>query len=165
MQTSNQTLTRRKSLNQLMRYIVIALVILPRYITATTIETPIFSEEYFNEYYKALADYTVENLQSELYEAIDDILSSGSHMSAVSQDYKTRHIETSLLNHLREQLCVTKPIDKDITILKRISANSVASAGSDAQVKFNDDELGILSGITVRLVEKMPQSQLCNEIK
>jgi hypothetical protein len=133
-------------------------------LSATVIEAPDFNN-YFNEYYNALADYNVEDLRLELFETIEDILSTGSHLSAVSLDYKTRHIETELLNHLQKTLCTKQPEDSNLTILKLISARGVDNAGNDAEVQFSHQELGMLAGVAVRLVQRMPKSQLCNAIE
>lgn len=157
---------RYSTLKRLFILISILLFLIPLPVKAqdlaeTIIEAPAF-KQYFNEYYNALADYNVEDLRLELFETIEDILSSGSHLSTVSLDYKVRHIETDLLSHLQKALCNKQAKDSDLVILKSITVTVVENAGSDAKVQFNHEELGMLAGVTVRLVQQMSKAQLCN---
>ena len=128
---------------------------------ADIIENQAFDEA-FTEYYNALAGYKAEDLRLELFETIEDTLSSGSHLSRVSLDHKTRQIENGLLEHLRAMLCnQTDSAYGDLKKLKLVAGNSVVKAGNDSQVTFSHDELGILAGVATRLVQQTPQTQFC----
>lgn len=129
---------------------------------ATIIENQAFNTA-FTAYYNALADYRTEELRMELFETIEDTLSSGSHLSQVSLDHKTRQIEHSLLEHLRAARC-NQPTSahSDLQKLMLIAGSSVVKAGNQSQVDFNPEELGILVGVSTRLIQQTPQAQFCH---
>ncbi|MEA3274440.1 MAG: hypothetical protein U9Q81_03935 [Pseudomonadota bacterium] len=120
-------------------------------------------DEAFRSYYDALADHTPEDLRLELSETIEDALSSGSHLTRASLDYKTRQIEAGLFAHLRQQQCAAStPPAKEQSKLKHVAVRTLTDAGEDAEIRFDREELGMISGILVRLLEIMPRNQLCD---
>ncbi|MGR8931991.1 MAG: hypothetical protein ACU836_15270 [Gammaproteobacteria bacterium] len=128
---------------------------------ATIVDQPLFREA-FDEYYNAMSDFAVDDLRLELYETIEDAMSSGGHLGQVTLDYKTRHIETGIMQRLRQSLCGKGSLESNLTVLKRTAAESVRTAGSDSQVDFSPEEMGMIAGVTVRLIQKISLSELCS---
>lgn len=150
-------------------FFIAIFIILPLHTKAQSLndqalKSPVFNQ-YFNEYYKGLADYDLEELRLELFETIEDILSAGSHLSTVSLDYKTEHIETDLLNHLHKLSCNQQAKSNNLAMLKLIAANSAANVGRDSQIKFSQAELGMLSGVSVRILERSLPFQVCKAVE
>lgn len=120
-------------------------------------------DEAFTDYYDALSDHDPEDLRLELSETIEDVLSSGSHLTRASLDYKTRQIETGLFAHLRGPLCgASSRAPEDMYTVKLSTVRSVARAGAEAGVTLSQEELGMVSGVVVRLVQRTPRPQLCS---
>jgi len=130
---------------------------------STLIESAEFDDA-FRSYMQALSAFSAEDLKLELSETIEDALTSGSHMSVTSIDYKVRQIEHALIAHLREELCApSSPSSNELELLKLMAAKSAAAAAEQASVTFANAEFGMIAGVAVRLVQEMPHSQLCND--
>ncbi len=126
------------------------------------IKGPAFDDA-FRSYYDALSAHTPEDLMVELSETIEDVLISGSHMSVSSLDYKVRQIESVLLARLRGELCTpSSPSPSELGPLKLAAVKSATAAGEQASVPFNPEELGMITGVAVRLVQGIPRTQLCS---
>lgn len=147
---------------------VIVLLLLPLVASAaqpasTLIESAEFHDA-FRSYMDALSTYSAEDLKLELSETIEDALTSGSHMSAISLDYKVRQIENALIRHLREELCaLSSPSSNELAMLKLVAIKSASVAGEQASVSFSHGELGMITGVAVRLVQELSHSQLCDD--
>ena len=148
-------------------WMVLALLLFQAASAAQPVSTLIGSVEFddaFRSYMQALTSYSAEDLKLELSETIEDALTSGSHMSVTSIDYKVRQIESALLAHLREGLCTpSSPSSKELQSFKRVAAKSAVAAAEQASVSFANAEFGMIAGVAVRLVQEMPHSQLCND--
>jgi len=123
-------------------------------------KNPAFNEA-FTAYYDAMADYAIEDLRFELFETIEDALSGGSHLSRVPLDHKVRQIETGLFEHLRQSLCHQSLSQHNLDTLKSNAGNSIVHAGNAAQVHFTVDDMGMLTGILVRLIQQKPLNTFC----
>lgn len=129
---------------------------------STVIESAEFDGA-FRSYMEALSAYAPEDLKLELSETIGDALTSGSHMSQTSIDYKVRQIERALLTRLREELCTPpSPPSNELATLKLAAVKSAVAAGEQASVSFTGEEFGMITGVVVRFVQGMSRSQLCN---
>lgn len=145
----------------------VALLLLPASVLASDPASIINSQRFneaFRDYYEALDSYTVKDLEFELSETIDDILSSGSHLTRTSLDYRVRQIERALFSQLRKQLCPpSSPNKRGLSELKRSSVHSINKTGSSTGVNFTHEEVGMISGITVRLLQRKPMEEFCHE--
>lgn len=124
------------------------------------VKNPVFNEA-FTAYYDAMTDYATEDLRFELFETIEDALSDGFHLTRVPLDHKVRQIETGLFEYLRQSLCHQSVSRQDLDILKSNAGNSIVHAGNAAQVQFTVDEIGMLTGILVRLIQQTPHNTFC----
>lgn len=116
----------------------------------------------FRDYYEALDAHTVHDLNFELSETIEDVLTSGSHLGQVSLDYKVRQVETALFERLRQQFCPpSSPETGDLPELKMIAVRSVGGAGGVVGVEFTHEDIGMISGVVVRLLQKASLEELC----
>lgn len=144
-----------------------ALILLPVSVLASDPATIINSQSFneaFRDYYEALDSYTAKDLEFELSETIDDILSSGSHLTRASLDYRVRQIERALFSQLRKQLCPpSSPNKRDLSELKLSSVQSINKTGSSTGVTFTHEEIGMISGVTVRLLQHKPMEEFCHE--
>lgn len=121
-------------------------------------------DDAYRSYMEALSAYSVEDLKLELSETISDALTSGSHMSVTSIDYKVRQIENTLIAQLRVELCASSsPSSNELEPLKLVAAKSAVAAAEQASVSFSNGELGMIASVAVRLVQEMSRSQLCND--
>lgn len=152
----------------MMRHKIIAwvLFITPATISATPSDTKLMNntafEDAFEAYYGALVDYTQDDLMIELSETIEDVLISGSHMSQTSLSYKVRQINNSLLDQLHVELCTAStPPSTKIDSLKRLAAKSVSNTSKQLAIIFAPEELGMITGVAVRLAQVTPRTELC----
>jgi hypothetical protein len=146
--------------------VALALLLLPVYVSAADSATAIIKahtfDEAFTDYYDALVDYGSDDLRLELSETIEDVLSSGSHLTRTSLDYKIQQIETGVFAHLRRRLCMaSSPESEDLRTIKLVVVRSVMSAGEEAHVNFGQEDLGMISGVLVRWIQRTPPSLFC----
>ncbi len=117
--------------------------------------------EAFRDYFEALGTHTVDDLEFELSETIEDVLTTGSHLTRASLDYKVRMIEKGILSQLRQQLCPPSSDAPLLAELKLTTVHCTYEAGRGAKVSFTNEEFGMLTGVVVRLLQSRSMEEFC----
>jgi hypothetical protein len=123
--------------------------------------SPAFAEAY-QSYYRDLAGFPAADLRLELTETVEDVLTSGSHLSRASVDYKRRAIEDALLTRAGDALCRPSPaVAATPERLREVCADATLAATQAAAVRLEAEELGMISAVCARIVATPSLLQWC----
>ena len=119
---------------------------------------PAFAGTYRTQY-GFLANTSRVVLAEELRGVLEDVASAGSRVGSTSGGHRVRSFESVFLRRVQEALCGGASAGGES--LQAVVVRGSAAAGSESGLALAMPELGRVSAIAVRLVERSERAQLC----
>lgn len=125
----------------------------------------ILSDPAFANTYRAQYGYLTSTslavLTEELRGVLEDVASAGSRVGSTSSGHRVRSFERVFLRRVQDALCPRAGTARQSEPIQSIVVRGSAAAGSESGLTLAMSEMGRLSAIAVRIVERSDRAQLC----